>query len=559
MSDFIQAPPQLGNQYRDDRVLRGYLARTLSDEELAGAASALERMGALAGGELYAQQLAERDLEPALEQWDAWGKRVDRIKLTPLWRRAEEIAAREGLVALAYEAPLGRHSRVLQFALVYLFTPSTDVYACPLAMTDGAARTLLASGNRALIERALPRLTSRDPARFWTSGQWMTEAIGGSDVGLAETLARSIPGEGWRLFGRKWFTSAITAQMALTLARPEGSNPGGKGLALFYVETRDEQGRPNRLSIDRLKDKLGTRKLPTAELSLDGTPAVAVGELANGVRAISTVLNITRTWNAVAAIAYMRRGLALARAYARERVAFGMPLAQQPLHADTLAGLQAEFEAAFHLTFFVIELLGRDECGEASEEQQALLRILTPVTKLTTGRQSVAVVSEVLEAFGGAGYVEDTGLPALLRDAQVFSIWEGTTNVLSLDALRAIGPRGLAPLTREVGFLLNGVREPGLVAISARVQGALELAEAWWQKNAGRDQSQSQLEAGARRFALTLGRSTAAALLARQAQWSLDHEKDRRPFAAVLRFAASGINLLAEPDPSLSRLLADDT
>ena len=557
MSDFIQAPPQLGNQYRDDRVLRGYLARTLSDEELAGAASALERMGALAGGELYAQQLAERDLEPALEQWDAWGKRVDRITLTPLWRRAEEIAAREGLVALAYEAPLGRHSRVLQFALVYLFTPSTDVYACPLAMTDGAARTLLASGNRALIERALPRLTSRDPVRFWTSGQWMTEAIGGSDVGLAETLARSIPGEGWRLFGRKWFTSAITAQMALTLARPEGSSPGGKGLALFYVETRDEQGRPNRLSIDRLKDKLGTRKLPTAELTLDGTPAVAVGELANGVRAISTVLNITRTWNAVAAIAYMRRGLALARAYARERVAFGAPLAQQPLHADTLAGLQAEFEAAFHLTFFVIELLGRDECGEASEEQQALLRILTPVTKLTTGRQSVAVVPEVLEAFGGAGYVEDTGLPALLRDAQVFSIWEGTTNVLSLDALRAIGPRGLAPLTREVGFLLNGVREPGLVAISARVQGALELAEAWWQKNAGRDQS--QLEAGARRFALTLGRSTAAALLARQAQWSLDHEKDRRPFAAVLRFAASGINLLAEPDPSLSRLLADDT
>jgi alkylation response protein AidB-like acyl-CoA dehydrogenase len=557
VSDFIQAPPQLGNQYRDDRVLRGYLARTLSDEELAGASSALERMGALAGGELYAQQLAERGLEPALEHWDAWGKRVDRITLTPLWRRAEEIAAREGLVALAHELPLGRRSRVLQFALAYLFTPSTDVYACPLAMTDGAARTLLASGNRALIERALPHLTSRDPARFWTSGQWMTEAIGGSDVGLAETLARSTPGEGWRLYGRKWFTSAITAQMALTLARPEGSSPGGKGLALFYVETRDEQGRPNRLSIDRLKDKLGTRKLPTAELTLDGTPAVAVGELANGVRAISTVLNITRTWNAVAAASYMRRGLALARAYARERVAFGAPLAQQPLHADTLAGLQAEFEAAFHLTFFVVELLGRDECGEASEEQQALLRILTPVTKLTTGRQSVAVVSEVLEAFGGAGYVEDTGLPALLRDAQVFSIWEGTTNVLSLDALRAIGPRGLAPLTREVGFLLNGVREPGLVAISARVQGALELAEAWWQKNAGRDQS--QLEAGARRFALTLGRSTAAALLAHHAQWSLDHEKDRRPFAAVLRFAASGINLLADANTSLSRLLADDS
>ncbi len=557
LSSFIQAPPRLGNQYADDRVLRGYLARTLSVEEMRIAAPALERMGAAAGGELYAQQLAERGLEPVLEQWDAWGNRVDRIALTPLWRRAEELAAREGLVALAYETPLDRRSRVLQFALVYLFTPSTDVYACPLAMTDGAARTLLASGNRALIERAVPRLTSRDPARFWTSGQWMTEAIGGSDVGLAETAARFTPGEGWRLEGRKWFASAITSQMALTLARPEGGAPGGKGLAMFYVETRDDAGRPNRIRIERLKDKLGTRKLPTAELALEGTPAIPVGELANGVRAISTVLNITRTWNAIAAIAYMRRGLALARAYARQRVAFGAPLAQQALHVDTLAGLQAEFEAAFHLAFCVVELLGRDECGQASEEQQALLRILTPVTKLTTGRQSVAVVSEVLEAFGGAGYLEDTGLPALLRDAQVFSIWEGTTNVLALDALRAIGPRGLAPLAREVGFMLGGVRETQLVALSARIQGAIEMAQAWWRNNAGRDQA--VLEADARRFALTLGRSTAAALLARQAQWSLDHDKDRRPLAAALRFAAAGTNLLGEVDPALSRLLADDT
>src|SRR5690606_8957647 len=127
---------------------------------------------------------------------------------------------REGLIALPYEAPFGRDSRVAQFALAYLFTPSTDVYACPLAMTDGAARTLTVSGNGPLIHRAVSRLTSRDPARFWTSGQWMTEAIGGSDVGLAETVARQRAGEGWRLYGRKWFTSAITSQMALTLARP---------------------------------------------------------------------------------------------------------------------------------------------------------------------------------------------------------------------------------------------------------------------------------------------------------------------------------------------------
>jgi alkylation response protein AidB-like acyl-CoA dehydrogenase len=554
---FVQAPPRLGNQFRDDRVLRSYLARTLAQEALHGALPQLDRMGALSGDELYAQQLNERLAEPRLVQWDAWGNRVDRIEVTPLWQRAEQLAATEGLVALPYEAPLGIDSRVLQFALVYLFTPSTDMYACPLAMTDGAARTLLASGNRGLIERAVPRLTSRDPQRFWTSGQWMTEAIGGSDVGQSETLARPAPGEGWRLEGRKWFTSAITSQMALTLARPVGGPPGGKGLAMFYVETRDQAGRPNLIRVERLKDKLGTRKLPTAELTLEGTPAMPVGELGNGVRAISTVLNITRTWNSVAALAYMRRALALARAYARERMAFGAPLADKPLHADTLAGLQAEFEAAFHLTFLVVELLGRAEGGKASEEQLALLRVLTPVAKLTTGRQALHVVSECLEAFGGAGYVEDTGLPVLLRDTQVLTIWEGTTNVLSLDAVRAMGVSGLAPLARETGILMRSLREPQLLALSARIEKTLEAADSWWHEVAGRDEA--RLEAGARRFCLTLGRATAAALLARHAQWSLDHENDRRPLAAAARFAAAGLNLLQDADAAFARLLAADT
>jgi alkylation response protein AidB-like acyl-CoA dehydrogenase len=554
---FIQSPPRLGNQYDDDRVLRGYLARTLSEEQLASVSDALHRMGALAAGELYTAQLAERALEPTLTQWDPWGNRIDEISLTPLWRRAEALAAREGLIAIPYEAPLGGLSRVLQFSLVYLFTPATDMFACPLAMTDGAARTLLASGNRQLIERAVPHLTSRDPAKFWTSGQWMTESVGGSDVGLSETVARFAPGRGWGLYGRKWFTSAATSQMALTLARPEGNPPGGKGLAMFYLETRDEQGRPNRIIVDRLKDKLGTRKLPTAELTLDGTPATPVGELANGVRAISTVLNTTRTWNAIAAVAYMRRGLALARAYARERVAFGAPLANKALHADTLAGLQAEFEAAFHLAFLVVELLGRSDAGDASEARQALLRILTPVAKLTTGRQGVAVASEVLEAFGGAGYVEDTGLPVLLRDAQVFSIWEGTTNVLALDTLRAIAPTGLAPLVRELGLILGEVRDPALVTLSAKLQRAIETLDEWWKSNAGRDES--ALEAQARRFALSVGRVVGAALVCRQAQWSLDHERDGRPSAAALRFASAGVNLLGSPDLAASALLADDT
>ncbi|HEV2762535.1 MAG TPA: acyl-CoA dehydrogenase family protein, partial [Pyrinomonadaceae bacterium] len=287
---FTQTPPALGNQFEDDRVLRSYLARTLPPEVLRDITPALAEMGELAGGELYRMQLSDRLNEPALTQWDAWGERFDRIELTPLWKRAERLAAERGLVATAYERAHGRFSRPHQCALAYLFTPSTDIYSCPLAMTDGAAQTLLRSGNRELAARVVPRLTSRDPERFWTSGQWMTELTGGSDVGLSETTARRDEQGVWRLYGRKWFTSATTAQVALTLARPEGNGPGGRGLALFFVETRDERGRLRNILVNRLKDKLGTRKVPTAELALDGTPAELVRETTGGVRDIAPML-----------------------------------------------------------------------------------------------------------------------------------------------------------------------------------------------------------------------------------------------------------------------------
>jgi acyl-CoA dehydrogenase len=289
-------------------------------------------------------QSVDRLNEPVHTPWDAWGNRIDHIDVSPLWKRAERLAAERGLIATAYERRNGRHSRIHQFALVHLFTPATDVYSCPLAMTDGAARALVASGSKQLVERALPRLTSRDPAQFWTSGQWMTESTGGSDVGLTETTAKR-DGSRWRLHGRKWFTSAATSQMALTLARPEGNPGGGRGLALFYVETRNAAGQLDNILVHRLKDKFGTRKVPTAELTLDGTPASVVAGEADGVRNIAPMLNVTRTWNSVSAVSYMRRGIALARDYAKKRVAFGAPLAEKPLHVDTLAGLQAEYEA----------------------------------------------------------------------------------------------------------------------------------------------------------------------------------------------------------------------
>ena len=553
---FIQAPPELGNQYTQDRVLRSYLARVLPPDVLEEIDGELRELGELAGGALYRMQLADRLNEPVHTPWDAWGNRVDRVEVSPLWREAARMAAERGVVAAAYERRHGMHSRVHQFALAYLFTPSTDLYSCPLAMTDGAAAALLAAGNQPLIERAVPCLTSRDPASSWTSGQWMTEATGGSDVGLAETVAREADGE-WRLYGRKWFASSIASEMALTLARPEGNPPGGKGLALFYLETRDAGGRPNGIVINRLKDKLGTRKVPTAELELEGARARPVCGLADGVRHIAPMLNITRTWNSVSACALMRRGIALARDFAGKRVAFGAPVAEKPLHLDTLAGMQAEFEVAFHLTFFVVELLGRAEAGQASREQLALLRLLTPIAKLTTGRQAVAVLAEAIEAFGGAGYVEDTGLPILLRDAHVLPIWEGTTNVLALEALRALDAmEGMGELRRELGFILQGVRDPALIRISARVEQTAEALQARLDKTS--KDGEAAREAGARRFALTLGRALALALLARHAHWALEHEHDPRPLAAARRLAASEINSLADMDEADARRLARD-
>ncbi len=553
---FVQPPPELENQYTADRALRGLLAQALPADVLGEIEASLVEMGELSAGELYRMHLADRGNEPVLTQWDAWGNRIDRIEVSPLWRAAERIAAERGLVAIAYEQQHGRYSRVHQFALAYLFLPSADFYGCPLAMTDGAARVLLGSGNELLVRRAVPHLTTRDAREFWTSGQWMTEATGGSDVGLTSTVA-SRNGDGWRLTGRKWFTSAITSQMALTLARPQGNPAGGKGLALFYVETRDAQGRPNGILVNRLKEKLGTRKVPTAELELTGTPALLVHGTADGVRAIAPLLNITRTWNSICAVSLMRRGLALARDYARRRVAFGAPLSNKPLHIDTLAGLEAEFQAGLQLSFFVVELLGRAEAGQSSEAQSKLLRVLTPVAKLTTAKQAVAVLSEVIESFGGAGYVEDTGLPTLLRDAQVLPIWEGTTNVLALDTLRALSADGAwSALRREAGFALQEVREPTLLRVSALAEKSLERAETWLAQAALR--GEAAVEAGARRLAMTLGRAFALALLARHAQWALDHRRDGRTAAAARRFGDAGIDLTGDHELADSRALADD-
>jgi alkylation response protein AidB-like acyl-CoA dehydrogenase len=591
MSDFFQDGPVLTNQYDDDRTLRAYLRRKLPATMLAEIEPGLRRLGERAITDILTLGNAAEASPPRHVPYDPWGRRVDRIEVCPAWKQLEGIAAEEGIVATAYERRHGPLSRIHQFARLYLYGPSSAIATCPLAMTDGAARVIELYGDDWLRTQPLPRLLSRDPAEFWTSGQWMTERTGGSDISGTSTVARWEDGQ-FRLYGTKWFTSATTSPMAMTLARVAASGPlatssaptrsvseeritnpsysvseerrtGSTSLSLFYLELRDEAGTLQNIRVHRLKDKLGTRALPTAELTLEGTPARLVGGEGQGVRKIAALLNITRAYNACCAVGFMRRGLALARDYARKRRVFGKLLADQPLHQETLATLQVEFEAAFHLTFHLAELMGKEETGEARPEEKAVLRLLTPVVKLYTARQGIASASEVLEAFGGAGYVEDTGLPRLLRDAQVLSIWEGTTNVLSLDTLRAIEKDAAwEPFLADVRTRLAMIQSPALQTWGLRVREATGRIDAYLRRTSPATAlaGEGSLQAGARGFAFSLARTYAASLLLEHADWLLSKEGDQRGMAVAARWCAQELAPLRSDadNPAVSRALAMD-
>ena len=325
------------------------------------------------------------------------------------------------------------------------------MYSCPLAMTDAAANTIEVNGLTERLPEAMARLTSRDPERFWTSGQWMTEKGGGSDVATGtETIA--VPSgnaeDEYRLYGYKWFSSATDSDMSLTLARVVDREGGGmvegnKGLSMFFVRTRrPDDGGLNGIEVAKLKEKLGTRQLPTAELLLDGCEAIRLSQPGRGIPTISSMLSVSRFHNTIMSVASMRKVTFLARDYARRRRAFGRALCDHVLHGQALARMEAETRGCMALMLDLARQMGLEDCGKIGEEDRLLLRLMTPVAKMYTAKAVVAISSEGLECFGGQGYIEETGLPGILRDAQVLPIWEGTSNVMSLDVLRSASKSG---------------------------------------------------------------------------------------------------------------------
>ena len=559
---FFQIPPQLPNTWDADVGLQEHLERLLPAEMLGELRPQLAELGGHAATDLFElAREAERDL-PRHIPYDAWGRRIDDIATSPAWQELHTWQVKLGICAVPYDTDhtgFGEYARVVQAALHHLYGPSSAVYTCPVAMTDAAARVLIDHADPELRDRVVWRLTSRDPAQAWTSGQWMTEREGGSDVGRTATVARQGADGSWTLHGTKWFTSATTADCALALARPEGAEGGSRGLALFLVERIDPRTGLSQVGdtirINRLKDKLGTKAVPTAELTLDGAYATPVGTVDNGVRKISGMLNITRFHNAMGAAGGMRRAMELTRTYSQVRESFGQRLIDLPLHVETLAAMSVEAEAALALTLRVARLISRVEQGLATDAEQQTLRGIVPVLKLLTGKDAVAVASEALEAFGGAGYIEDTGLPQLLRNAQVLPIWEGTTNVLSLDLLRAATRNAVMPALLD--DLTARLQDADVVPLSDAVRlvaaerDQLAAAAAAWQATAP-----DVVQAGMREFAMRLGRAYSAALLCEHAAYRLaKHDDDRATLVArryIRRWLGDRTAFVA-PDPVEAR------
>ncbi len=522
MSNFFQTPPTLPDAWASDRALRETIHFHLGDEMHERARPELEAMGVLATApETRALVMQAENEPPQHTPYSTWGERIDEISVSPAYKELGRIGVTAGVTGLPYEdSDYGPLARVVWAGLMATWGPSSALYSCPVAMTDGAARTLLLHGDEADRE-VVDRLISRDFDRAWTSGQWMTETTGGSDVGRTQTVARRDNGA-WRLFGTKWFSSSTTSEMALTLARLEGAAEGSRGLALFRIHRDLDDGSRNAIRVRRLKDKLGTRSLPTAELELDGALAHAVGDPleGGGLQRISTMLNITRIHNSLGATGGIGRGLAFARSYARVREVFGRPLYEWPAHRATLAELAIDHAAALALTVRCCELTGRAEHNTASEDELALLRGLTPLTKLSTAKWAVAAAAEVMESIGGVGYCEDSGIPAYVRNTHVLPIWEGTTNVLSLDFLRAIARSGaLDAIEADVHRSLEGLSDTGpFEASTAAAQVVKAFTELAADARVALEEEAAQ--AWARRISFGLATTYACARLLKQGEWA---------------------------------------
>jgi len=423
----------------------------------------------------------------------------------------------------------GRIPQPVKFALGYLGMQAESGVFCPVSMTDALARVLERYASEPLKRRFLPGLTALTMAELKQGAMFLTEKQGGSDVGLTATLAKlrfqashitndELQPE-WELWGDKWFCSNVSADLILTLARPEGAEPGTRGLGLFLVPRTLEDGTRNAYSINRLKDKLGTRSLATGEVTFHGAQAYQVGDLERGFVQMTEMINLTRIWAAIGSLAAMRRSYLETLVHTRGRIAFGRPLAEHPLMRRQLVDLLIEVEGCAALAFQTAAVLERVD-RHGAEEDRRLLRILTPLCKYYIPKRGEYVTLEALEMRGGNGYVEDWVNPRLLRDAIVNVVWEGSSNVIVLDVARAISREGAgAALFGILHQRLQSLQHPIVIPVAQEVQSLVHQLAERLQQLATLDSNSAQLPL--RGLVERMAQLTIVTLLLEQAQAEL--------------------------------------
>lgn len=499
-SGFFQPTPVVQNQWAEDAALRRASALFVPPAVLSKVSPELHTLGAEVLTPRILAHVTNAEKNPPYidgDGFNSFGVPKDSAALvtSPGWQALQDFGLANGVVATGYDKDLAGSARVVQVIKIHLWGASSAMVVCPSGMQDGAASVLIAELARPppaalpkemvatrtkVFEKALSHLLDTDPANAWTSGQWMTERRGGSDVSGTETFATWVGLDGrtdadglplgpYSISGFKWFSSATDCGCALVLAWTDA------GLSCFFAPTRVHGGGMNGIRIQRLKNKLGTKALPTAELELDGMRAWLVGEAGRGVSVIATVLNVTRFHNAARGVGFLGRGLGIARAFARVRTfpKTGAALRSLPLFNKTLAATTLRYRADTLLAFFLAALLGSVQARAPNplvpegEDAALLLRILTSVAKAYTTKHGIHGLQECMEALGGVGYLENFETPEInvariFRDANVFSIWEGTTDVLATDTVKCLtgrqGAAVTAALDRWIGSMLGSVR-----------------------------------------------------------------------------------------------------
>jgi putative acyl-CoA dehydrogenase len=447
-----QAPLLAGHDVvATDRALAEAVLRHASADVLAG----LRDLGVEAGSaEAREHGVLANTHHPELVTYDRWGHRVDEVRFHPSYHWLLGRAVGHGLAATPWEqqAAGDPHAHVRRAAGFVAWSQTEPGHGCPVSMTYAAVPALRADA--ALAARWAPLLasTSYDPGlrpaadkRGALAGMGMTEKQGGSDVRANRTTARRGGPDGAHLLhGHKWFTSAPMNDVFLVLAQADA------GLSCFVVPRVLDDGTRNPLDVVRLKDKLGNRSNASGELELDGTVGFLLGEEGRGVRTIIDMVAATRLDCVLGSAGLMRRAVAEASWHVAHRSAFGSPLADKPLMQNVVADLAVESEAATALAIRLAAAVDRPE----DAHETALRRIALPLAKFWVCKRTPALAAEALECLGGNGYVEESGMPLIYREAPLNSVWEGSGNVNALDVLRALGrePEALDAWITEVGL-----------------------------------------------------------------------------------------------------------